>query len=197
MLICGKMDKDTLPVGEVRKSLLGFPIALVKEYHYWNTQQASALPHSLTGEGVVVADIQLDRELPEDSIKMDDRLYIILAAAPRVSIRLDSAIVTNVYTEDHLLVEVPEYDMHPLTGDSAGQASFVEHMETAKKMAVDDREMRIFHSYDALRRGPYGRDGKSHDDAARITADDLCTDVKTVEAAVAKVQDALKRTGRR
>lgn len=157
MILSGKaVECDPLPVGIVRKTMLGKPVALVREYSFCTVDEKTAVEHLGAEPGcgeAIDGFIRCDRrvcgiELAEQIIERGHTLYITLATSPMTALLLSECIVRNA-GGDHVTFDVPMTRVHNTGGGTSDvRIEALERMRVADRGGYTEKEMEIYSDYE-------------------------------------------------
>lgn len=156
MILTGKaVDCDPLPVGIVRKTFLGRPVATVREYSFCNIDEKTAVELGAEegcGEAIE-GHIKCDRfisSVPADVhlIEKGDVLYLTLATAPKTALLLSGCVVRGAGGEFFSFV-CPVTGVHNTGGGTSDvREDFAERMRVQDRGGYTETEMKIYSDYE-------------------------------------------------
>lgn len=195
MILTGKaVECDPLPMGIVRKTMLGKPIALVREYSFCTIDEETAVKLGLeagSGEGID-GHIKCDRlvsNVPANVhlINPGDALYLTLATAPKTALLLSGCVVRNAGGEYASFV-CPVTGVHNTGGGTSDvRVDALERMRIADRGGYTEKEMDIYSDYQRLV-GP----GRAHKEVVAQLMEKYGMKAPMVEATVRRVEECLK-----
>lgn len=195
MILSGKsVEGDPLPMGIVRKTMLGKPIALVREYSFCTVDEETATKLGMEdgcGEAID-GHIKCDRlvsNVPANVhlIERGYTLYVTLVTSPMTALLLSDCVVRNAGGE-YVTLGVRITGVHNTGGGTSDvREDALERMRVADRGGYTEKEEAIYSDYQKLV-GP----GRTHKQAIAQLAGKYDMKEPLVEATVRRVEECLK-----
>lgn len=195
MILSGKsVEGDPLPMGVVRKTMLGKPVALVREYSFCTVDEETAVELGAE-EGCgecIEGHIKCDRFISSVPMNINiiddgDTVYVTLATAPKTALLLSGCYVRRAGGEFFTFV-VPTTRVHNTGGGTSDvREDALERMRIADRGGYTEKEEAVYSDYCKLV-GP----GRTHKATVAMLMEKYDMKEPMIEAIIRRVEDCLK-----